>query len=355
MIYCERCGLANREGSRYCNGCGRALAAGTPAEEPLPSWLREAAVAGYLWKGDLLLPEWLAAVKPFRELYGAGAVVLPPPYAPVEESPEAPAEGAAPVSEEISFLDPDEEDGPVEGDLLILDDLDAPFADEGAAPPGAGQDLDDRPHMSAEDEARTPDTTQPPADPAGASGGDAADSGELIVEVVAEVLADTEPEPVLDESGRPAPVLETERPPDEEMVAAVFIDPEDEALLEGASEVEDADPMAEAVAAFGPASGYVEPAGESGSEGAGTESPGDMGFPDARTGDQPREEAPSGEDPSAGTPGALPAFQPAPSEPSTAAPLSEAARRFRSASERVLDPGAAGGEHGSGDAGGRKG
>jgi hypothetical protein len=247
MIYCERCGLANREGSRYCNGCGHALTAGTPTEEPLPSWLRDAAVAGYLWKGELLLPEWLSAVRPFRELYGAGAVVLPPPYTPVEEPGDAPAPGAE--AEEISFLDPDGEEGPVEGELLILDDLDAPFADQGAVSPGAGYDLEYRPYMSTEDEARTLDTTQPPAGSFGASGGDAPDSGELIVEVVAEVLADTEPEPVLDESGRPAPVLSTDRPPDEELVAAVFIDPEDEALLDGRLERGDAARTEDAVVA----------------------------------------------------------------------------------------------------------
>lgn len=127
MIYCELCAVANREGSRYCNGCGNLLVEEAPADEPLPSWLRQAAVADYLWKGEMLLPHWLSDLKPFRELYGASAVVLPPPV--TEAVDTRPAAGEPPVSdldaEDLEFVDlGDDEEGREEADLLLIDDLD---------------------------------------------------------------------------------------------------------------------------------------------------------------------------------------------------------------------------------------
>ena len=123
MIYCERCGVANREGSRYCNGCGTHLGVVAADEEPLPPWLRAAAVTGYLWRGELLLPDWLSALRPFRELYGRSAVILPPPVSEVSYGPPS----VLSDSEEFFFADlEDDETGAVESDLLVLDDLEAP-------------------------------------------------------------------------------------------------------------------------------------------------------------------------------------------------------------------------------------
>lgn len=148
MIYCERCGVANRDGSRFCNECGLRLASGEDApEEPLPSWLRDAAVAGYLWRGEMLLPAWLSELRPFRELYGREAVVLPPPVS--EAPPPGEIDALAPLgvvdADELSFTGLEDEEGPPESDLLLLDDLDLPaetFLErveaEPIAPPAAG-------------------------------------------------------------------------------------------------------------------------------------------------------------------------------------------------------------------------
>ena len=94
-------------------------------DEPLPGWLRQATVAGYLWKGEELLPDWLASVRPFRELYGGGAVVLPPPFEEVvdESSPSDRPYAVGRVADENAIFDVDDEEGPIEGDLLLLDDL----------------------------------------------------------------------------------------------------------------------------------------------------------------------------------------------------------------------------------------
>lgn len=126
MTYCERCGFANRQGSHYCNACGFLLASKTvEADEPLPAWLRQATVAGYLWKGEELLPDWLAAVRPFRELYGGGAVVLPPPYEEVvdDATPSDLQYAVGQAADENTIFEVDDEEGPIEGDLLLLDDL----------------------------------------------------------------------------------------------------------------------------------------------------------------------------------------------------------------------------------------
>ncbi len=127
MTYCERCGFANRQGSHYCNACGfRLVSEVVEADEPLPAWLRQATVAGYLWKGDELLPDWLAAVRPFRELYGGGAVVLPPPFEEVvDDAPPSELQYAVgQAADESTIFDVDDDEGPIEGDLLLLDDLD---------------------------------------------------------------------------------------------------------------------------------------------------------------------------------------------------------------------------------------
>ena len=126
MTYCERCGFANRQGSHYCNACGfRLVSELAEVDEPLPGWLRQATVAGYLWKGEELLPDWLASVRPFRELYGGGAVVLPPPFEEVvdESSPSDRPYAVGRVADENAIFDVDDEEGPIEGDLLLLDDL----------------------------------------------------------------------------------------------------------------------------------------------------------------------------------------------------------------------------------------
>ncbi len=126
MTYCERCGFANRQGSHYCNACGFRLVSKTvEGDEPLPAWLRQATVAGYLWKGELL-PDWLAAVRPFRELYGGGAVVLPPPYEEVVDDVPPPdlQYAVEQVADDNTIFAVDDEEGPLEGDLLLLDDLD---------------------------------------------------------------------------------------------------------------------------------------------------------------------------------------------------------------------------------------
>jgi hypothetical protein len=232
MIYCEHCGLANRDGSLYCNACGRSLVpAGARPEddEPLPSWLRDAAVGGYLWKGELLLPEWLSSVRPFRELYGAGAVVLPPPYNEAEAPPATdtdPAPASQADAEEITFLDVEDEEGPAESDLLLLDDLGlAPDAAADAAGSGAEAGIVNVGGAAEPEEGQQPEAAEWPA------GGE-----ELIVEVLGETLSDTEPEPLLDESGWPVPVLEAEPAPDEELVAVVSLDPGDETLLSGVIE-----------------------------------------------------------------------------------------------------------------------
>jgi len=117
MIYCERCGFANREGSNYCNSCGLESAPHKPADEPLPAWLRETAVAGYLWKGDMLLPDWLMQVRPFREIFGSTAVILPPPVShPVDDYDSD--------AGDVSFTDLDEDEGSsFEGDLVLIDEL----------------------------------------------------------------------------------------------------------------------------------------------------------------------------------------------------------------------------------------
>ncbi len=126
MIYCKHCGVANREGSNYCNSCGLSLVSSdVPEEGPLPQWLREVAVAGYLWKGDTLLPEWLSELRPFRELLGRDAVVLP--HAASELSaPMSPEEVLTDLEDEdVSFGElRGDEDGPLEADLLLLEDLD---------------------------------------------------------------------------------------------------------------------------------------------------------------------------------------------------------------------------------------
>ncbi len=127
MTYCERCGFANRKGSHYCNACGfRLVSEVVEADEPLPAWLRQATVAGYLWKGEELLPDWLAAVRPFRELYGGGAVVLPPPFEEVvDDAPPTDLQYAVEqVADDNTIFAVDDEEGPLEGDLLLLDDLD---------------------------------------------------------------------------------------------------------------------------------------------------------------------------------------------------------------------------------------
>ncbi len=126
MIYCKHCGVANREGSNYCNGCGSPLVSSdVPEEGPLPQWLREVAVAGYLWKGDALLPEWLSELRPFRELLGRGAVVLPHPASEIN-APMSPEEVLTDLEDEdVSFGElGSDEDGPLEADLLLLEDLD---------------------------------------------------------------------------------------------------------------------------------------------------------------------------------------------------------------------------------------
>ncbi len=270
MVYCENCGLANREGSNYCNACGQSLVAtNSQADEPLPTWLREATVAGYLWKGELLLPDWLSSVKPFREIYGGNAVVLPPPYSEIEEAPTSVrgAEVTPADAEEISFLDVDEEDGAVEADLLVLDDLDATLSAgenvarveneglvsaESAARSEAVNDdvhLDDESPLVSE-MVQTPETVPIPL-PSGDPLQPVEDREELIVEVIAETLSDTEPEPLLDLEGQPVPVLQVEPQPDEQLVAVVSVEPEDEALLSGVvpSEAPVADSAAEAAPA----------------------------------------------------------------------------------------------------------
>lgn len=126
MTYCERCGFANRKGSHYCNACGlRLVSELAEGDEPLPAWLRQATVAGYLWKGEELLPDWLAAVRPFRELYGGGAVVLPPPFEEVVDdvTPSDLPYAAGQIAEESTIFEVDDEEGPIESDLLLLDDL----------------------------------------------------------------------------------------------------------------------------------------------------------------------------------------------------------------------------------------
>ena len=128
MIYCERCGFANRQGSLFCNGCGLGLVAEQfEVDEPLPPWLRQLAVAGYLWKGEMILPEWLSAVRPFRELFGGVAVTLPPPYNEVvEDAPPPPDQPfvAGHIGDDVAIFEVDDEEGPLEADLLLLDDLD---------------------------------------------------------------------------------------------------------------------------------------------------------------------------------------------------------------------------------------
>lgn len=116
MIYCSACGLANREGSSYCNGCGAAL--GVRAEHILPDWLQDTAVTGYLWRGDVVLPDWLAELRTDAALPAGAQRELP------TGEPEAPAEPFDVDSEEIEFtyLD-DQEAGSAESDLLLTDDL----------------------------------------------------------------------------------------------------------------------------------------------------------------------------------------------------------------------------------------
>ncbi len=91
----------------------------------MPQWLREVAVAGYLWKGDALLPEWLSELRPFRELLGRDAVVLPHPASELS-GPMSPEEVLTDLEDEdVSFGElGGDEDGPLEADLLLLEDLD---------------------------------------------------------------------------------------------------------------------------------------------------------------------------------------------------------------------------------------
>lgn len=247
MLYCERCGLANREGSRFCNGCGQALSNIEPSQEPLPPWLRDAAVAGYLWKGDVLLPSWLGDVRPFRELYGGSAVVLPPPYEEVTLPPETLNTGDPSGGEEITFLDMDEvddEEGPMEGELLLLDDLDLATP----APDELGDDQSDGPDAGATEleTATTRELMEPAlegaeteADPRTAetdrleTAPEPAEAEELCVEVVAPVRSDHEPTALLDDTGVPLPVMDTPPHDEEELVAVVSLEPEDEPLLQG--------------------------------------------------------------------------------------------------------------------------
>lgn len=124
MIYCERCGVANREGSAYCNACAASLAAqDAVGEEPLPGWLRRAAVGTYLWRGSALLPEWLSTLRPFRELYGRDAVILPAPASAVAAAPHDEPPFEYPGDDEVVFGEiPDDEAGALESDVLVIDD-----------------------------------------------------------------------------------------------------------------------------------------------------------------------------------------------------------------------------------------
>lgn len=134
MIYCSVCGVANREGSSYCNGCGSPLSART--EHILPDWLQDTAVTGYLWRGDVVLPDWLAELRADRELPAGAQHQLPTGDEPVEafdlDSEEV----------EFSYLD-EQESGPAESELLLADDL-------------LGEDWSDTPEDAADVEpART--------------------------------------------------------------------------------------------------------------------------------------------------------------------------------------------------------
>ncbi|MDQ3326923.1 MAG: hypothetical protein M3506_00165 [Chloroflexota bacterium] len=195
MIYCERCGFANRQGSLYCNLCGHALVAERlEADEPLPVWLRQATVAGYLWKSEVLLPDWLSQIRPFRELYGEGAVILPPPYNEVVEDPPTPDPPfeSAPAGEDYAFFEVEEEEGPLEGDLLLLDDLDIePEADEPAASTlefVVASSVDPDLSVDAEVEFERQVTSSGADDPENLFQAD--EEGESILEVLAGVLRD---------------------------------------------------------------------------------------------------------------------------------------------------------------------
>ncbi|MDP9352536.1 MAG: hypothetical protein M3P51_13500 [Chloroflexota bacterium] len=346
MLYCEQCGLANREGSRYCNGCGQSLVIETVADEPLPTWLREAAVAGYLWKGDMLLPSWLAEARPFRELYGGGAVVLPPPFKEITEPDAAPVTSAQHDTDEISFLDAEEidEEGPVEGDLLLLDDLDLSPTDDHSMFP------ESTPHGLEAAVAREPvepslasvqvdlsdsyehvgETNEP--------GPQLSDTDDLIVEVVAPVLSEHEPEPLLDETGTPLPVTVAELEDEEELVAVVSVAPEDEPLLQGVLD-DSAEPALDLPRFDHPPTDNSElPPDTLGVEPAQLEEPADES-PEALTA---AIDTPAAQETAVSAPSLLdsvPEFNPVPAEPApiSHAPSTESGRRFQSAVEYVLE------------------
>ncbi len=344
MLYCEQCGLANREGSRYCNGCGQSLVIETAADEPLPTWLREAAVAGYLWKGDMLLPSWLAEARPFREIYGGGAVVLPPPFREITEPDSAQLTPDPPDTDEISFLDAEgmDEEGPVEGDLLLLDDLDLAPADDqpvfpGVVPRGLEAAVAREPVEPSLASAQ-PDLTDSYelVDETDEPGPQLPDTEDLIVEVVAPALSKHEPEPVLDETGMPLPVTVAELEDEEELVAVVSVAPEDEPLLQGVlDDSSDLDPPR-----------YDHPPTESselspdtlGVEPAPLEDPADES-PEALTA---AIDTPAAQETAVSAPSLLdsvPEFNPVPAEPApiSHAPSTESGRRFQSAVEYVLE------------------
>lgn len=354
MIYCERCGLANRENSRYCNECGAALTLEEPVEEPLPGWLREAAVADYLWKGEMLLPEWLSTVRPFRELYGGDAIVLPPPFneAPAEEPDVHGGAEGQPDTEEISFLDVDEE-GPAEADLLLLDDqdLDADPAELPAYAP-TEETLPGGPDRTWPDAAvaqgveATADSVRPLPldDTAEGDAGPELGGEELLVEVLSETLGDTEPDPILDDSGRPAPVMEAELRGEEEIVAAVFLGPGEEELLADVIEEHAAEPLEVGVAratVLAEDAAADEPRGDEPSASS-VLGAGDDERPVVATGEELVGEArlsgTAAESLLSGIPGVTTAQADAPAPP-TPERTSEEGRRFQAAAEYVLRPG----------------
>lgn len=111
MTYCDRCGMGNREGSRYCNGCGESLDSNRDSTL-VPSWLWTA--SGFQSDGDQesLLPAWLEGGSPLVE---PGRPVLMPDVLPPDDS----------TVDSTIFADiEDEEEGSLESDLLLLDDLD---------------------------------------------------------------------------------------------------------------------------------------------------------------------------------------------------------------------------------------
>ncbi len=190
MMYCEHCGFANRQGSRYCNACGyRLVSESVEVDEPLPEWLRQATVAGYLWKGEELLPDWLAAVRPFRELFGGGAVVLPPPFEEVVDgSPPSDSQYVvAQAADDNAIFDVDDEEGPTEGDLLLLDDLELTTAamDEEATVPSTDVSPYELQHaVQASTGSQMPSALDAVAGPGVEEDGE----GESILEVLSAVL-----------------------------------------------------------------------------------------------------------------------------------------------------------------------